>query len=677
MNTLKNRMILKLLVTGILGIVLYGCNTSDNAILDTQNLASQYFEEDAPWYMENIPFFECSDEKIQEVYYYRWKLYKAHIRNVGEKGYVITEFLDNVSWDLDPYSSLNDATGFHIYEGRWLHNTQYVNGYIQYMYRNGGNDRHFSEGIADAAYASFLVNADAGFITSHLDSMQHFYNLWYDHFDSSKNLFYIEPLLDATEYTISSIDASGAKDGFRGGHSFRPTINSYMYGNALAISKIALLKGDSATSSLYIDKAASIKANLQQSLWNDSLGHFIDRYKASNEFVHYWDFIRGRELAGYVPWCYSLPVNTLKYNSAWSHLLDTAKLMGRYGLRTVEPSYPYYMKQYRYEGSNPECQWNGPSWPFQTTQALLAMANLLNDYTQKMVSTSDYVSLLRKYTQQHYLNGKLNLQEDYNPDSGEPIVGLPRSHHYNHSGYNNLIITGLCGIRPGEGSTLAINPLIDETIRYFCLENIMYHGKTVTVVYDKDGSRYHLGKGITVFINHKKATVKNNQGKYEVEVGPPVVTQSISTVNFSLNIARKDYPVPTASVNAIPDSMYQAIDGRCWYFSEIRNRWSSFGSSSSVDWYAIDFGTIHTISSVLMGFYADGLIYKQPVNYKIEYWSGSQWLPVTHEARSPELPVKNTMNRANFDPVATSRIRVIFVRNDLQHHTAIAELEVY
>jgi hypothetical protein len=677
MSAIKNGFFWKTLLAGFLGFVFYGCSPSDMAIIDTDKLASQYFEEDAPWYLENIPFFECSDEQIQEVYYYRWKLYKAHIRNVGEKGYVITEFLDNVSWDLDPYSSLNDATGFHLYEGRWLSNRQYVNGYIRYMYKNGGNDRHFSEGIADAAYACYLVNADAGFITGQLDSMQTIYNRWNDHYDATRSLYFIEPLLDATEYTISSIDATGGKDGFWGGHSFRPTINSYMYGNALAISKIALLKGDSATSRIYQEKAASIKANLQQSLWNDSLIHFTDRYKVSNEFVHYWDFIRGRELAGYVPWCYSLPDNTLKFNSAWSHLLDTAQLMGRYGLRTVEPSYPYYMKQYRYEGNHPECQWNGPSWPFQTTQALLAMANLLHDYTQKLVTPSDYVCLLRKYTHQHYLNGKLNLQEDYDPDSGRPIVGLVRSHHYNHSEYNNLIITGLCGIRPSEGNVLVINPLIDESIQYFCLQDVDYHGQTVTVVYDKDGSRYHLGKGITVFINHKKTLVKNNQGKYEVEIAPSVVTQTVPAVNFALNIARKGYPMPSASVNAIPDSLYQAIDGRCWYFPEIRNRWSSYGSSSSVDWYALDFGTIHTVSSVFMGFYADNLLYKQPGNYQIEYWNGSKWLPVNHEVRTPVLPVKNTMNRANFDQVATSRIRIKFSREHMKYFIALSELEVY
>jgi hypothetical protein len=86
------------------------------------------------------------------VYDYRWKLYQAPIRDLAESGYVITEFPDNMDWDKEPYCSLNDATAFHICEGRWLCDQQYMDGYIDYLNRGGGNDRHFCEGITDAAY---------------------------------------------------------------------------------------------------------------------------------------------------------------------------------------------------------------------------------------------------------------------------------------------------------------------------------------------------------------------------------------------------------------------------------------------------------------------------------------------------------------------------------------------
>lgn len=58
--------------------------------LDSQALAQKYFGNDAPWYRDRVPYFECSDSEIQDVYYYRWKIFRAHQRDLGERGYIST-----------------------------------------------------------------------------------------------------------------------------------------------------------------------------------------------------------------------------------------------------------------------------------------------------------------------------------------------------------------------------------------------------------------------------------------------------------------------------------------------------------------------------------------------------------------------------------------------------------
>ena len=136
-------------------------------IPDYKKIAEEHFQEDAQWYLENIPFFECSDKQLEEVYYYRWKLYKAHIRNIGENEYVITEFINHIGRDREPYCTINAASMHHIYEGRWLKDKRYMDGYIDYLYNNGGNDRRYSESIADAAYARYLVDADSAFVMTY------------------------------------------------------------------------------------------------------------------------------------------------------------------------------------------------------------------------------------------------------------------------------------------------------------------------------------------------------------------------------------------------------------------------------------------------------------------------------------------------------------------------------
>ena len=662
-----------------ISLLMAGCrNENPYPILDQHKLAKEYYQEDSTWYLDNIPFFECSDKEIEQVYYYRWKMYKAHIRNVGTNSYIITEFINHVPWDREPYCTINAASMHHIYEGRWLKEPRYMDGYIDYLFQNGGNNRRYSESVADAAYARWLVNADSAFICRQLDSMKYIYAQWQDHWDSSKQLYYIPAMPDATEYTIASIDASGGTAGFEDGEAFRPTINSYMYGNAMAIARIARLKGDEVTAEEYFKKAAALKLNVEKYLWNDSLQHFTDRFKVDNKYVHYWNFIRGRELAGIIPWYFDLPADSPVFNQAWKHITDTSQLLGAFGLRTNEPSYQYYFKQFVYFEGQRGSQWNGPSWPYQSSQAITAMANFLNDYKQNVITSSDYTSLLRKFAKQHILpSGKINLVEDYDPNLSGPIVYYYWSNHYNHSSFCNLVISGLCGIRPSAGDTLTVNPLVDSSIRYFCMDDVSYHGHRLSVVYDQDGERYHLGKGLTVFVDGKRRELFQEQGKNKVVVGSPILHTPIkSTENYALNLSHQGYPLPTGSINISPDtSLYQTIDGKIWYFPEITNRWTTKGSTSKTDWWAIDFGKPREISEAAIYLVADNKDFFPPDDISIEYQKDGQWFPVREREQKRGGYIGNTVNRILFNKITASRLRINFTHNAGQ--VAVSEIEFY
>jgi hypothetical protein len=65
--------------------------------LPIQKLARENFGNDAPWFLRNIPFLEIDDPGIQQIYYYRWKLYRAHIREIGLQGTSVLEFLPKCS----------------------------------------------------------------------------------------------------------------------------------------------------------------------------------------------------------------------------------------------------------------------------------------------------------------------------------------------------------------------------------------------------------------------------------------------------------------------------------------------------------------------------------------------------------------------------------------------------
>jgi hypothetical protein len=652
--------------------------------LPIHKLASRNFGPDAPWFLANIPFLEIDDKAIQDTYYYRWKLYRSHIREIGADGTTVLEFLDNVPWARQPDTDLNDSASFHLREGRWLRDPRVVDDLIEHLYQGGANDRHFSESIADATESTTLVTGDPAPGEQQLDAMERIFDAWNDHFDANRNLYWIEPLLDATEYTISSIDASGAgfttkpstdqnKNGFTRGFAFRPSINSYQYANALAIAHFAEVAGRSSVAEEYRARASKIRSALLAQLWNPNLDQFTDRYQRTTPFVTAGDFIRGRELVGYVPWMYELPpreASSTNYASAWKHALAPTELGGAHGLRTVEPSYPRYLTQYRYDAptGKPECQWNGPSWPFQTSQALTALANLLNDYSPASVTREDYLRLLRQYTQQHFdTQGKPDLQEDYDPDTGKPIVGLARSHHYNHSTYIDLILNGLIGIRPRADDILEVNPLVPgpttqdaAPIRFFAIEGVAYHGHRIDIFYDDDGKRYHIGRGLSLFIDDQSVSGPGPLRRIEVQLpANSMTTASARRVDLAVNPGIATGPRAIASSQLAGAPASEAIDGRLWFFAENANGWSP-AKDDRHPGFTLDFREARTVGSLELAFFSDGKTVQVPRSYRLQFKSAEGWNDVPRQHSLPSTPLANGITRIHFTAIQTQELRLFF-----------------
>ena len=81
------------------------------------------------------------------------------------------------------------------------------------------------------------------------------------------------------------------------------------------------------------------------------------------------------------------------------------------------------------------------------------------------------------------------------------------------------MVTGLMGLRPRQDNVLEVNPLVPENQwDWFCMDGIPYHGKSVTILWDKDGKHFKKGKGFQVFVNGKKVASSAHLQKIEVEL---------------------------------------------------------------------------------------------------------------------------------------------------------------
>src|SRR5262249_40574796 len=88
------------------------------------------------WMEKNIPWFDCSDKELEEIYYFRWWTFRKHLKQTPA-GYIITEFLPPVPW-AGKFNSISCAAGHHIDEGRWLRDRRYLDDYIRFWFRGGG-----------------------------------------------------------------------------------------------------------------------------------------------------------------------------------------------------------------------------------------------------------------------------------------------------------------------------------------------------------------------------------------------------------------------------------------------------------------------------------------------------------------------------------------------------------
>ena len=449
-----------------------------------------------PWLEKEIPFFECPDHEVEEMYYFRWWSFRKHLVKTPD-GWVITEFLTPVS-HAGLYNTISCAAGFHIAEARWLHDHTICDDYIRFWLRgnHGRPEPHFhrySSWFESAVYDCYLVTGDKSFLTGLLDDFVADYRAWENERLATNGLFWQYDVRDGMEESIS---------GSRTHKNLRPTINSYMFGNARAIAAVARLAGNEKIAAEFDVKAVRLKQLVQEELWNNPAHFFEVRLDNGN-------FSNVREEIGFIPWMFDLPDDNAKYAAAWAQLTDPQGFAAPYGITTAERRSPFF----RSHGVG-HCEWDGAVWPFATCQTLDGLANLLRDDHQSIVTRRDYYDAFLTYVHSQHADGKPYIGEYLDETTGQWINRGERSRYYNHSTFADLLMTGVVGLIPRADNRLEVWPLLpDGTWNWFCLDGVKYHGHLLTILWDKDGTRYRRGKGLIALADGKEIARTNRLGK--------------------------------------------------------------------------------------------------------------------------------------------------------------------
>ena len=633
---------------------------------------------DWDWYIDNIPFIETPDSRLDEVYYYRWEMVTKHLRYASPRvGYVATEFNDWPKY-AGKYGAIVAPSGHQLYEMQWLRDRRFPEDYISlYFNAHSSKPYSFSSWLAENVWSLNKVHRNEEYAKGLLPELVKYYEHYEEmQFNPTLGLFWSHPIWDGMEYTVST---KRTADAFHGGVGYRPTLNSYMYANALAVQRIATMAGESNLASQYGRKATALKTNIQNRLWDEDRNFFLHMYRLNehngilaetliDDTGPYTSDKKGREQMGFIPWAFNLPDDQTGagYEAAWQYFDDPAYFQSAYGPRSAE------LSDHKYGITSRCCHWSGHSWPYATTQSLKALANVVRDYDQSQIDKSDYITALNTYVDVH-MKGKANgtgikpyIAEANQPDTGswDGHDRADHSEHYFHSGFVDLVLTGLIGLQPQPDDTLILEPLVPATWDYFALDNLLYHGHEVAIIWDRDGTKYGRGPGFNVLVDevgvHQSDTVP---ASLTINVGTAVNVARDGLANYAVNNTGKTYPEAIASNSFSLDPPSRATNGKYYYTSSPPDRWTSYNSSATEDWFRVDFGQDHTIHTVKLYFYDDGGGVQAPSSYRIQYWNGSSWVNVQEISRNPANPTGRRANVVKFSDVVTSRIRAVLSRN--------------
>jgi hypothetical protein len=315
--------------------------------------------------------------------------------------------------------------------------------YARFWFRGGGEPRKYSFWAADAIYARSLVLGDDRLPRELLPALIVNYQGWESsHLDAS-GLFWQNDGNDGMEVSI-------------GGSGYRATINSYQYGDALAISRIAERDGQPDLARNWREKAAALKVLVNARLWDPQAQFYMvlprGQTALANLLNHYSQDLITRTDYWKTFQCYLRSHRFRQLPPLPTDRPDPSPAPGGSESPGEEAQLP------RIESRQPWIDEN------------------LNPFTGDWIART----LLRQRQQQ--------------PDE--------RGKDYNHSTFCDLVITGVVGLRPRSDNSIELNPLLPEgTWDWFFLDRVRYHGRLLTVLWDRDGTRYGRGPGLQLFVD--------------------------------------------------------------------------------------------------------------------------------------------------------------------------------
>ncbi|WP_260837466.1 discoidin domain-containing protein [Microbacterium sp. SLBN-146] len=186
-----------------------------------------------------------------------------------------------------------------------------------------------------------------------------------------------------------------------------------------------------------------------------------------------------------------------------------------------------------------------------------AVRAALRDYDpeQKYITPEYAAKLLDWMAWSIYPNGDARVanQSEYY-SNWNPTTKTFNRNNPNHvmlGNMNYIYVEDMGGMRPRADDKIELWP-IDLGYDNFMVNNLRYHGKDLTIVWDRDGSEYGLGAGYSLFIDGERKATANGLGRFVYDPASNAIVESDEGLDVAI-VSDEGADVPAAVDTPIGD----------------------------------------------------------------------------------------------------------------------------
>jgi hypothetical protein len=493
------------------------------------------------------------------------------------------------------------------------------------------------------------------------------------------------------------------------------TESAFWYAGARAASEAYTLLGNSSKASAMNTIATNIQNAVLGNLWDNAAASSGGKVFKQKD-IQTGSLVPWKDQQNWSPFTEGLVPNTADYREALRFYADRAQM-------PIMPSYTANQA----DKAAAVAAGRGGSNNFSNINSTLhaqLFASAMRNYPSAYVTADMYRKLIEWQTWTEYINGDNRLPDNneywfnYNPSTG--AMGRSGIHHNILGAFNFMLIEDVAGVRPRADSIVELWP-IDMGYDHFTINNLSYHGRDYTVVWDKPGGTVYYGstpEGYSLYLNGQRVFTVNDlahltwnpsSGSVSILDGsgtsvsfstsatlPAAINVSLSGNARMVDIAQKaGVDLSTATGGSVNLALGKAVSASFTSSSpslSITNAsfavdgftvsgipvtvgswtarnpiWGTEGSPNSQDWLEVNLGSATTFDTVKLYFYNNktfpigGNTYRQPSSYSVQYFNGSAWVDVPAQVKTPATPLPN-YNKVTFSDLSAQRVRVLMTR---------------